>query len=51
MPAASSTVRDYNTARESFPSNIFAGIFNFGSREFFEIEEVDRLNPNISLNG
>ena len=44
-------VRDYNTARESFPSNIFAGIFNFGPREFFEIEEVDRLMPNVDLNG
>lgn len=32
-------VRDMNTAVEMFPGNIIAGMFNFGKREFFEIEE------------
>ncbi len=30
-------VRDLNTAIESFPSNIIAGLFNFEPREFFEL--------------
>ncbi|HYC83288.1 MAG TPA: LemA family protein [Candidatus Paceibacterota bacterium] len=33
------TVRDLNTSIESFPSNFIAGMFKFGQREFFELEE------------
>lgn len=32
-------VRDYNTATQTFPSNIVANMFNFTAREFFELEE------------
>ncbi len=32
-------VRDLNIAVQSFPANIFASMFGFGSREFFELEE------------
>lgn len=32
-------VRDLNIKIETFPSNVIAGVFNFGKREFFEIEE------------
>ncbi len=32
-------VRDYNTKLQTFPSNIFAGMFNFTAREFFDIDE------------
>ncbi len=33
------TVRDFNTAVQSFPQNIIAGMFNFKEREFFELGE------------
>ncbi len=32
-------VRDMNTAVQSFPGNVIAGIFNFAKRDFFELEE------------
>jgi LemA protein len=32
-------VRDLNTKIQTFPNNIFAGIFGFKSREFFEVED------------
>ncbi len=35
-------VRDYNTKREVFPTNIFAGLLGFKAREFFEVEESER---------
>lgn len=34
-----STVRDYNTKLQTFPSNIFASMFSFTSRDFFDIDE------------
>ncbi len=33
------TVRSYNTAIQQFPGNIFASMFGFGKREFFDIDE------------
>src|ERR1041385_1695124 len=33
------TVRDYNTKIQVFPTNIFASIFKFTSRQFFDIDE------------
>ncbi len=32
-------VRDYNTAIQSFPVNIVAGMFRFGERDFFELTD------------
>ncbi|MDP1845113.1 MAG: LemA family protein [Candidatus Moranbacteria bacterium] len=32
-------VRDFNTKREQFPTNLVAGMFGFKSKEFFEVEE------------
>ncbi len=32
-------VRDYNTKIQQFPTNMFAGMFGFGKREFFDIDE------------
>ncbi len=32
----------YDNARETFPTNIVAGVFNFESREYFEAEESSR---------
>ena len=31
-------VRDLNTSIETFPTNIFAGVFHFEKREYFELE-------------
>ena len=31
-------VRDLNTAVQTFPNNVIAGMFRFGEREFFELE-------------
>ncbi len=32
-------VRDYNTKIQQFPTNMFAGMFGFDKREFFDIDE------------
>ncbi|HEV2757787.1 MAG TPA: LemA family protein [Actinomycetota bacterium] len=32
----------YDNARESFPTNLIAGMFNFEPREYFEAEEASR---------
>ncbi|HEX2049783.1 MAG TPA: LemA family protein [Actinomycetota bacterium] len=32
----------YDNARETFPTNLIAGAFNFGDKEYFEIEEASR---------
>lgn len=34
-------VRDLNTATQSFPGNIIAGMFRFEQREFFELGDAD----------
>ncbi len=38
-------VRDFDTKIESFPNNIIASMFNFGKREFFELEEEAAKAP------
>ena len=44
------TAAIYNTAREKFPSNIIAGMFNFQARDFFEIEEpAEREAPKVQF--
>ncbi len=35
-------VRDYNTKIQLFPNNIFAGMFGFKTREFFELGEAEQ---------
>ena len=43
-------VRDNNNAVESFPSNLVAGIFNFKTADFFEIEFAsNREAPTVDL--
>lgn len=45
------TVRDYNTAIESVPTNIVANIFSFKKEEFFELEEEAARNvPKVEFN-
>jgi LemA protein len=38
-------VRDYDTAREVFPTNIVAGMFNFEEREYFEVDDPEARDP------
>jgi LemA protein len=42
-------VRDLNTKVQQFPSNIVAGMFGFGNREFFEIPDGDREVPKVAF--
>jgi LemA protein len=42
-------VMEYNTKRESFPSNIIANIFNFREKELFEIEENEKAVPKVEF--
>ena len=42
--------RDFNTKIETFPNNVFAGMFKFTPFEFFEIENKgERENVKVSL--
>ncbi|WP_264552176.1 LemA family protein [Flavobacterium sp. N2038] len=44
------TVREYNTAVESFPGNLFAGSFGFSKRNFLELEnEAQRETPKVQF--
>ena len=48
--AYNDSVMTYNTARESFPTNVFAGMFNFAEAELFEIEsEAEKQAPKVSF--
>jgi LemA protein len=49
--------RDYNTAVETFnlrvrtfPNNIFAGMFGFKEKKFYEAEKGSEKNPDIKIN-
>lgn len=44
-------VRDFNTRTAQVPWNIFASIFNFSSREFFQVaDETERAVPKVTFN-
>ena len=48
--AYNDSVMDYNTLRESFPNNFFAGWFSFRAAELLEIEdETKREAPKVSF--
>jgi LemA protein len=36
------SVQSYNTKIQTFPANIFAGMFHFGAREYFEADDESR---------
>lgn len=43
-------VTTYNTARETFPSNIIAGMFNFKEAALFEVtEQAEKVAPKVSF--
>lgn len=39
------TVRAYDTAREVFPTNVVAGLFNFEERAYFEVDDPEHRDP------
>jgi LemA protein len=48
-------VGEYNTAREQFPAVMFAGMFGFGPRVFFDVGEdsrasMDAAPPQVKFN-
>jgi LemA protein len=48
--AYNDAVMSYNTARETFPNVVFAGMFNFQQADLFEIEEPQqREAPKVSF--
>lgn len=48
--AYNDSVMAYNTKREIFPTNIIAGIFNFGAAELFQVENpAEREAPKVSF--
>jgi len=48
--AYNDSVMVYNTSRETFPSNLIAGMFNFGAAELFNIEKpAEREAPKVSF--
>lgn len=48
--AYNDSVMAYNTKRESFPTNILAGMFNFGPAELFQIENpAEKEAPKVSF--
>jgi LemA protein len=43
------SVLNYNTKRQSLPSSVLAGMFNFTPREYFEGEEASREVPRVQF--
>ncbi len=43
------TVLDYNTSIQTFPSVVFAGMFGFTKRDFFDAEPEAAEVPNVDL--
>ncbi|HYM52976.1 MAG TPA: LemA family protein [Candidatus Dormibacteraeota bacterium] len=44
-----STVREFNTAIQTFPNVLIAGPFGFRERDYFQIEEADAAVPTVNL--
>ncbi|MDP7399999.1 MAG: LemA family protein [Lentisphaeria bacterium] len=47
--AFNDTVTAYNTARETFPTALIAGTFNFTEAQLFEIQEAEKEAPQVSF--
>lgn len=43
------SVMSFNTGIQTFPANMFAGMFGFAAREPFEIEEAAKETPKVSF--
>ena len=44
-----SSVREFNTSVQTFPSVLIAGMFGFRERDYFQIEEADAVVPEVNL--
>lgn len=42
-------VKEYNTSVKKFPMNIFAGMFGFEQKEYFEVKEGSDKVPNVEF--
>jgi LemA protein len=42
-------VQDYNTSRRTFPSNIFAGLFGFGEKGYFQAQAGADKAPTVQF--
>ncbi len=48
--AYNDAVTSYNTSRESFPTNILAGMFNFGEAQLFQVDNAaERQAPQVKF--
>jgi LemA protein len=48
--AYNDSVMTYNTSRESFPTNVLAGMFNFAEAQLFQIENAaERAAPQVKF--
>jgi LemA protein len=48
--AYNDSVMAYNTQRETFPTNLIAGPFNFGPAELFAVEKPEeKVAPKVSF--
>ena len=45
------SVRDYNIMVQSFPSNIFAGMFHFMPAEGYPVDEKAKVVPKVDFSG
>jgi LemA protein len=43
------SVLTFNNKVQTFPSNLIAGMFNFTTRQFFEVPEADKAVPTVDL--
>lgn len=44
-----SNVRNYNTKIQVFPTNLFAGMLGYQTREFFQVEEGDKESVKVDF--
>ncbi len=43
-----SVVQNYNSAIQSFPALLYAGMFGFRAREYFQAQDSERATPQVS---
>jgi LemA protein len=43
------SVLTFNNKVQTFPSNLIAGMFNFTTRQFFEVPEAEKAVPTVDL--
>ena len=43
------SVLTFNNKVQTFPSNLIAGMFNFTTRQFFEVPETEKAVPTVDL--